>query len=138
MTETEPLHMGDRRQLLFDDRFLDEAVGVTHVLERPCLPPDNLLPSVHPWESTRAGAYLSACCLDGRFRCPERAYGRTEVPQGQLDQADTLYGNGLEVLASWNGENHVGGLAGQPLRLEVSFERGRLCAFEFRSDGQQA
>ena len=64
----EPIIVGTRRQLLFDDRFVGEADCFGHVLERPSLPPENLLPAINPWESSRAGAYISVIQRDGCFR----------------------------------------------------------------------
>jgi len=61
------IQVDGRWQLLFDDRFVVEAKGVEHVLEKPSVPAENLLPAEKPWELSRAGCYTSVAYWDGRF-----------------------------------------------------------------------
>ncbi len=66
--ETKPvLDVGSRRQLLFDELFLEQAVGVRLRVNRPFQDPDPVLVPDQPWEQS-VSAYTTVLQDEGRFR----------------------------------------------------------------------
>jgi hypothetical protein len=67
----QPLDVASNRQLLFDDRFVEQSSAITHVMHAPS-PAEITLESDQPWES--GGIHYSSVIQDGdRFRMWYRA-----------------------------------------------------------------
>ena len=66
-TTPEPLPLGTRRQLLFDQMFLEESRGVTLRVNRPVQESEPVLVADKPWEH-QTGAYHTVLLDNGKFR----------------------------------------------------------------------
>ena len=64
---SQPIDIGDRKQLFIDSRFIAFQKATTLRLNPPQLQRENLLTAEHPWESARANHY-SNLIYDQRFR----------------------------------------------------------------------
>jgi hypothetical protein len=74
----------------------------------------------------------------GEIRVGLRRAEGEPIPGFGLGEADPLYGNGLELEASWRHSADVGCLAGEPVQVEFALQACKLYAFGFAAQSGEA
>ena len=68
----------------------------------------------------------------GSVRCELQDANGTPIPGFTMDQCDTLFGDNLERIVSWNGgQAELKSLAGKPIRLRLELKDADVYAFRF-------
>jgi hypothetical protein len=68
----------------------------------------------------------------GSVRCELRAADGTPIPGFELDACDTLYGDNIERIVSWQGgRTDLKALAGTPIRMRLEVKDADVFAFRF-------
>jgi len=129
----EPLIVGNRRQLLFDDRFVQQAKGVEFRVHRPQGGEFTTPRLRFEGEHLLLNVDTSAC---GELRVEIVGEQGQPVPGRALDDCDIIHtANEINRVVRWKGESAVEHLAGKIVRLRFVLRDADIYAFQFAPRG---